>query len=80
MNLASCRHIRDSQPDQNLERFDEIFDLNPPEHLTAVVIDGANHSFRLVDTPCTTWEQSLTQPFSEELTGVLGDWLTEQGY
>lgn len=67
-------------PDQNLARFDEIFGANPPENLTTVVIADASHSFRLVDGLCTSWETSLTLPHSEELTAVLQDWLTEQGY
>ncbi len=65
---------------QNLARFDEIFDGDPPEHLTTAVIDDATHGFRLVDSLCTSWATSLTLPLSEELTAVLQDWLTGQGY
>jgi pimeloyl-ACP methyl ester carboxylesterase len=65
--------------DQNLARFDEIFDRHPPEHLAAAVINDANHSFRLVDAPCTSRAESLRLPLSEELITLLHDWLTEQG-
>jgi hypothetical protein len=48
--------------------------------LTLRVIPQANHRFKVVDAPCTTYEDSLDAPFSEELFKVLSDWLAEIEY
>jgi len=67
-------------PQINLDRLDEIFDGNPPDRLTTVVLADATHAFRLVNDPCESWVDVPDQPRSEELIVVLNDWLTEQGY
>jgi pimeloyl-ACP methyl ester carboxylesterase len=67
-------------PQWSLNRLDELFDGNPPEHFTTVVLDDATHAFRLVDDPCESWVNVPEQPRSEELTVVLNDWLEIQGY
>jgi hypothetical protein len=67
-------------PQLSLDRLDELFDGNPPDNLTTVVIDDATHAFRLVDDPCDSWVNVAEQPRSEDLTMVLSNWLSEQGY
>jgi pimeloyl-ACP methyl ester carboxylesterase len=64
-------------PAKNIERMNEIFDGNVPEHLSMVTIAGGTHSYRVVSDPC---EQVTDQPFAEELDDVLNNWLTEIGY
>jgi hypothetical protein len=64
----------------NTERFNEIFNGSKPNNLTISVIPGANHIFRVTDSFCTTREESLSQPLSEELVEVLEGWLTSIGY
>jgi hypothetical protein len=66
--------------DQNLARFDEIFNGNPPDNLQTVTISGAYHTFHLMDKCPTSIDQILSAPLSDELVQVLQDWLTEQGY
>ena len=66
--------------DQNLARFNEIFNGNPPENLQTVTISGAYHTFHLMDKCLTSIDQILSAPLSDELVQVLQDWLTEQGY
>jgi pimeloyl-ACP methyl ester carboxylesterase len=67
-------------PQWSLDRLDELFDGNLPEHFTTVVLDDATHVFRLVDGPCDSWVDVPAQPQSEELISVLNDWLEAQGY
>jgi len=67
-------------PDLNLDRLDEIFDGDVPEHLTAVTISGANHSFILVNDPCEVVPNPYERPQSAELVEMLNDWLAAQGY
>jgi hypothetical protein len=67
-------------PDLNLERLDELYDGNVPDHLTTHVLAGTTHAFRLVDDPCDSWVDVREQPRSEELGIVLNDWLTAQEY
>jgi hypothetical protein len=52
-----------------------LFDGNPPDHLTTVVLEDATHAFRLVDDPCNSWVNVAEKPRSEELVVVLNDWL-----
>ena len=65
-------------PQLNLDRLDELFDGNPPDRLTTVVIDDATHAFRLVNDPCESWVDVPDQPRSEELVVVLNDWLEDK--
>ena len=67
-------------PSVNLDRLYSIFDNNPPENLTTVIIKGATHAFRLVNDPCDSWVNVADQSQSEELIIVLNDWLGEHGY
>lgn len=67
-------------PEQNLARLDEIFSGSPPEHLETVVISGAQHLFRIVDSKCEIYEDYLSGSLSEELVAVMQTWLTAQGY
>ena len=64
-------------PALNLERLEEIFDGDVPEHLTAATIANATHGYEIVDDPCENW---TGKPLSDELTNVMDDWLTEIGY
>jgi len=66
--------------DQNLARYDEIFNGNPPENLQTVIISGAYHTFHLMDMCLTSFDDLSAAPLSDELVRVLQDWLTEQGY
>ena len=63
-----------------MDRMNEIFDNNPPEHFSMVVIDDATHAFRLVNDPCESWVNVEEQVQSEQLIEVLDSWLAEQGY
>jgi pimeloyl-ACP methyl ester carboxylesterase len=67
-------------PTLNVDRMNDIFDDDMPEHLTVVVIDNATHAFRLVNDPCESWVDVEEQVQSEQLTEVLEAWLVEQGY
>ncbi len=67
-------------PTLNLERFDEIFEGNPPENLRAEVIPGTNHIFRLVDTMCSSIIASEALPMSQDLVTLMETWLTENGF
>ena len=67
-------------PYPNLERMNEIFENDVPDNLSSVVIAGATHAFRLVTDPCESWVNIEEQQQSQQLTEVLHDWLTEQGY
>lgn len=64
----------------NLERFEEIFEGSPPEHLKLAVIPQATHIFRETPDLCTSRADSLEMPLSEDLVQVLANWLTEIGY
>ena len=67
-------------PDENLERLDEIFDGNIPDNLKAMVAEHATHSYRMVNTPCDSWNDPTQYEMSSEVVTILNDWLTEQGY
>jgi pimeloyl-ACP methyl ester carboxylesterase len=67
-------------PDENLERLDEIFDGNVPDNLNVVVSEGATHSFRMVNTPCDSWNDPTQYEQSTEVVTILNGWLAEQGY
>ena len=67
-------------PSLNIDRMNDIFNNDVPEHLKVVVIDNATHAFRLVNEPCESWASVEEQVQSEQLIEVLGAWLAEQGY
>ena len=67
-------------PSLSIDRMNEFFDNNIPEHLGLVVIDDATHGFRLVNDPCESLVNRETQEQSEQLREVLHAWLTENGY
>lgn len=67
-------------PAPNIDRMNEIFDNDVPEHFHVAVIDDASHSFRLVNDPCESWVNPGQQEQSEQLSQVLHTWLAEQGY
>lgn len=67
-------------PAPNIERMNEIFKNDVPEHFTEVVIEDASHAFRLVSDPCESWVNVEEQEQSAQLAEVLHDWLAEQGY
>jgi len=64
-------------PSWSLDRLDEIFAGNVPEHFTAVTIPGVSHSFQHVETTCTPPAESTISP---ELIAQLNNWLVMQGY
>lgn len=78
--LVYAEHDDQVTPQLSLDRLNELFDGNPPEHLTAVVIEDATHAFRRVDDPCESWVDVADQPQSEELVQTLNGWLDAQGY
>ena len=65
---------------RNKGRFYEIFEGNPPEHLQIAVIPQATHIFRVTPDLCTSREDSLEMPLSEDLVQVLESWLSGLGY
>lgn len=67
-------------PAPNIDRMNEIFNNDVPEHFSVVVIDGATHAFRLVNDPCESWVNPEEQEQSGQLIAVLNDWLTDKGY
>jgi pimeloyl-ACP methyl ester carboxylesterase len=67
-------------PQENIERMEEIFEGNVPEHLSVFVAEGAAHSFRLVDEPCDSWNEPTQYDLSTEVVVIINDWLTEQGF
>ena len=66
--------------DQNLARFNEIFNGSPPDHLKTFVVADAQHVFRVVDSMCMMYNDYSSGPLSTELVDELQNWLTEQGY
>jgi pimeloyl-ACP methyl ester carboxylesterase len=67
-------------PSVSIDRMNEIFNNNIPEHFSVVVIDDASHAFRLVNDPCQSWVNPEEQEQSKQLTEVLNTWLEAQGY
>ena len=67
-------------PAPNINRINEIFDNDVPEHIRVAVIENASHAFRLVNDPCESWENPESQEQSEQLFDVLHTWLADQGY
>jgi pimeloyl-ACP methyl ester carboxylesterase len=67
-------------PALHIERMNEIFGGDVPEHIEMTVIDGATHGFRLVESPCESRENPAKKEWSEQLTATLHTWLAAQGY
>lgn len=67
-------------PENNIERLNEIFNDNIPGNLSVAVAKDATHSFRVVNTPCDSWNDSTQYEQSQEVVTILNDWLTQQGY
>lgn len=67
-------------PAKNIERMNEIFDGDVPGNFTMTIVKDATHSFRLVDVPCDSWNESTQYEMSTEVTTILNDWLNEFGY
>jgi pimeloyl-ACP methyl ester carboxylesterase len=67
-------------PDENIERLHEIFGDDLPDNLSVAVAERATHSFRLVNTPCDSYNEPTQYQQSAEVIEILNDWLTVQGY
>ena len=67
-------------PDKNIERLHEIFGDDLPDNLSVAVAERAAHDFRLVDTPCHSYNEPTQYEQSAEVIEVLNGWLAEQGY
>jgi len=67
-------------PAQNYERFDEIFgSTGAPDNITLYTAGQANHSFHVVESMCVSYEDSLEEPYSTEITSYLGIWVDSLG-
>ena len=78
--LVFAEHDALVDPRLNTQIFYDMFDGNPPGHLSTVTIADTNHIFRIVEHACVSYEDSLQQPLSEELTVELDEWLAGVGY
>jgi len=67
-------------PSLNIDRLNDIFSNQVPNHLSVVVIDGATHIFRLVKDPCGSFENPEEFELSKQPTDVIHSWLAELGY
>ena len=67
-------------PADSYQRLDEIFGSQLPSNLGTVVIDGANHSFRLVKDVCDFEGGSEDYQQAGQLIVEINSWLTDQGY
>jgi pimeloyl-ACP methyl ester carboxylesterase len=67
-------------PNENIERLHEIFGDDLPDTLSVAVAERATHSFRLVNTPCDSFNEPTQYKQSAEVIEVLNGWLAEQGY
>jgi pimeloyl-ACP methyl ester carboxylesterase len=67
-------------PALSIDRLNEIFADQVPDNLSAPVIKGATHAFRLVDDPCDSWVEVEEQQQADELAEIMQSWLTDQGY
>jgi uncharacterized protein len=75
-----AEHDDQVTPSINIDRMNEIFDNNLPEHIGVITIDGSSHAFRLVSNPCESWVNPEEQKQSKQLIEVLNQWLEEQGF
>ncbi len=67
-------------PSLSYERLEEIFDGEVPSNLKTVEINGANHSFRLVEDMCDFSGRPEDGEQAAQLGEELHDWLAELGY
>jgi hypothetical protein len=67
-------------PDRNISRMRDIFGGVLPKHLTLAVAKHATHVFRVVKTPCDSWNDPTQYELSTEVAAIMQDWLAEQGY
>jgi pimeloyl-ACP methyl ester carboxylesterase len=67
-------------PSVSYERLEEIFDGGLPSNLKTVEIEGANHSFRLVEDMCVFSGGQEDGEQAAQLGEELNDWLAELGY
>lgn len=67
-------------PSLNIDRMNDIFSNQVPDHLSVVVIDDATHIFRLVDDPCGSFENPEEFELSKQPTDVIDTWLAKLGY
>jgi pimeloyl-ACP methyl ester carboxylesterase len=67
-------------PAINLERMDEIFEGDIPDHLHVKVAEDATHVYRLVDNTCDSLNDPTQYEVSTEVIAILDDWLSELGY
>jgi len=64
-------------PEQNRNRFDEIFPDGSPSEITWHVADSTDHMFRITDTICFDYSASLENPYSQDFRRYLGSWVDE---
>lgn len=67
-------------PSLNIDRLNDIFSNQVPDHLSVVVIDDATHIFRLVENPCESFENPEKFELSKQPTDVIHTWLVGLGY
>jgi len=75
-----AEHDDQVTPAPNIDRMNDIFEGNVPEHFQIAVIQDASHIFQLVNDPCESWVNPEQHEQSGELSDVLHAWLAEQGY
>ena len=67
-------------PAENYERFDEIFGSGgSPAYVTLHTVANANHGFKVVESMCESYEDSLSKPYSDEFADYLGSWVDGLG-
>lgn len=65
-------------PAENYQRIYEIFESDSaPSHIDLFTVPSANHSFRMVDSMCVSYEAALDAPFSTEFVDYLGSWIDD---
>ena len=67
-------------PGNNIERMNEIFNDEMPDNLEMKVVKDATHIYRVVDSPCDSWNDPTEYELSSEVTAILDKWLMELGY
>lgn len=65
---------------RNEAAIDRIFGTTSPEFLEYHTIPSADHSFRVVNDMCVDYEESLNEPYANELFEQLDEWLEQLGY
>lgn len=64
-------------PEQNSERFNEIFPTAAPANITWFTTLRSDHMFRITDTVCFDYYGFIDNPHSEEFRTVLTGWVDE---